>query len=84
VSEIVFVPELQRREYTMVMRDPKVGFQIPSVKFEKSKKPLVSRAGLQGLLRIFDSTELGKRTCACLPVEGSNRAIGSYQLALCS
>jgi hypothetical protein len=82
VSDLFFVPELQWREYTMVMRDPKAGFQIPSVKFEKSKKPLVSRAGLQGLLRIFDSTDLGKELAACLPIEGSNRAIGSYQLAL--
>lgn len=66
----------------MVMRDPKRGFQIPKVKFEKSKKPLVSRAGLQGLLRIFDSTDLGKEFAKCLPEEGSNRAFGSYQLGL--
>ncbi len=66
----------------MVMRDPKAGFQIPKAIYEKSKKPLVSRAGLQGLLRIFDSTELGRELAACLPEEGSNRAVGSYQLAL--
>lgn len=66
----------------MVMRDPKGGFQIPNIKFEKSKKPLVSRAGLQGLLQIFDSTDLGKEFAKCLPEEGSNRAIGSYRLAL--
>jgi hypothetical protein len=66
----------------MVMHDPKGGFKIQSVKFEKSKKALVSKAGLQSLLHIFDSTDLGKEFGACLPVDGSNRAYGSYQLGL--
>jgi DDE family transposase len=82
VKAIYFVPHHLRSNYTMVMRDPKRGFQIPKVKFEKSKKPLVSRAGLQGLLQIFDSTDLGKEFAKCLPEEGSNRSFGSYQLGL--
>jgi hypothetical protein len=69
-------------DYTMVMRDPKGGFKIASVKFEKTKRALVSKAGLQSLLQIFDSTELGKEFAKCLPEEGSNRAYGSYQLGL--
>lgn len=66
----------------MVMRDPKGGFQIPTVKYEVTKKPLVSRAGLHALLQILDSTDLGKELAKCLPEEGSNRAKGSYALGL--
>ena len=61
----------------MVMHDPKGGFHIPNVKLEKSKKALVSRAGLHGLLQIFDTTDLGKEFAKCLPEDGSNRAYGS-------
>ncbi len=66
----------------MVMRDPKGGFSIPNVKMEVSKKALVSRAGLHGLLQIFDSTDLGKELAKCLPEDGSNRSFGNYQLGL--
>lgn len=66
----------------MVMQDPKGGFRIANVKLEKSKKALVSRAGLHGLLQIFDTTDLGREFAKCLPVDGSNRAYGSYQLGL--
>jgi hypothetical protein len=66
----------------MVMRDPKGGFRIPNVKLEKSKKALVSRAGLHGLLQVFDTTDLGKEFARCLPEEGSNRSYGNYQLGL--
>ena len=66
----------------MVMQDPKGGFQIRSVKMEVSKKALVSRAGLHGLLEIFDTTDLGKEFARCLPEDGSNRSYGSYALGL--
>lgn len=66
----------------MVMQDPKGGFRIKSVKYESSKKALVSRAGLQALLSVLDMTELGKELAQCLPKDGSNRAYGSYQLGL--
>ena len=66
----------------MVMQDPKGGFSIRSIKMEVSKKALVSRAGLHGLLEIFDTTELGQEFSKCLPEDGSNRAYGSYQLGL--
>lgn len=66
----------------MVMDDPKNGFQIRNVKLEESKNALVSRAGLHGLLQIFDITDLGKEFALCLPEDGSNRAYGSYQLGL--
>lgn len=62
--------------------DPKNGFRIKDAKYEVSKKPLVSRAGLHGLLKIFDETELGKEFAKCLPEDGSNRSCGSYQLGL--
>ena len=63
-------------------QDPKGGFRIKDVKYEVSKKALVSRAGLHGLLKIFDTTDLGKEFAKCLPEDGSNRAYGSYQLGL--
>ena len=66
----------------MDMRDPKGGFRIANVKLEKSKKALASRAGIYGLLQIFDTTELGKEFAKCLPEDGSNRAYGGYQLGL--
>lgn len=62
--------------------DPKRGFSIPKVRYEESKKALVSKAGLQALLSILDSTDLGKELAACLPAEGSNRSYRSYELAL--
>lgn len=62
--------------------DNRRGFQIPNMKFKESKRPLVSRAGLQALLHIFDSTELGAEFAKCLPVAGSNRSYGSYQLGM--
>ncbi len=62
--------------------DKRNGFKIPEVKFEASKKSLVSKAGLQGLLHIFDSTDLGKELAKCLPEDGSNRSAGNYKLAL--
>jgi hypothetical protein len=66
----------------MGMKDPKGGFSIKAVKLERSKKRLVSRAGLHGLLQIFDTTELGKEFGKCMPEDGSNRAYGGYQLGL--
>jgi Transposase DDE domain group 1 len=66
----------------MVMHDPKGGFHIPKVKMEKTDKALVNRAGLHGLLQIFDATDLGKEFAKCLPQDGSNRAYGAYQLGL--
>ncbi len=66
----------------MVMRDPKGGFSIPNIKLEKSSKALVSRAGLHGMLQIFDTTDLGKEFAQCLPADGSNRAAGNYKLGL--
>jgi hypothetical protein len=66
----------------MVMRDPKAGFKIAKVKFQESKKALVSRAGLQSLLHIFDSTDLGEELGKCLPLDGSNRSVGNYKLGL--
>jgi len=66
----------------MIMQDPKGGFRIAEAKFKQSKRSLVSRAGLHTLLSIFDSTDLGKEFAKCLPVDGSNRAFGSYQLGL--
>lgn len=66
----------------MVMRDPKGGFRIPRVKFEECSWQLVSRAGLQSLLQIFDTTDLGKEFAKCLPEDGSNRAAGNYKLGL--
>ena len=66
----------------MVMRDPKGGFGIPNVTLGKSKKALVSRAGLHAILQMFDSTDLGKEFAKCLPEDGSNRAFGNYQLGL--
>lgn len=62
--------------------DPKRGFSIPKVKFEGTSKPLVSKAGLQALLSILDSTSLGEELGKCLPKEGSNRDFGSYQMAM--
>ncbi len=58
------------------------GFSIPYPRFEESKKALVSRAGLQALLHIFDSTDLGEEFRKCLPEEGSNRSCGNYELGL--
>lgn len=66
----------------MLMQDPRGGFRIPQVKYEASKKALVSKAGLQALLSIFDSTELGKELSKCLPPDSSNRSYGSYRLGL--
>ena len=66
----------------MAMRDAKGGFGIPNVTFGKSKKALVSRAGLHAILQMFDSTGLGKEFAKCLPEDGSNRAFGNYQLGL--
>jgi hypothetical protein len=64
-------------------RDPKGGFRIRPVKFEASKKDFASKAGLQVLLQIFDSTDLGREFAKCLPDDGgSNRSYGSYQLGL--
>src|SRR5690606_10996890 len=62
--------------------DLRKGFRIPKVKFEESKTALVSKAGLQGLLHIFDSTDLGKEFSKCLPDDGSNRSKGNYKLGL--
>jgi len=62
--------------------DPRKGFHIPRPKYEESKKALVGRAGLQALLHIFDSTDLGKDFAKCLPENGSNRSFGNYQLGL--
>lgn len=64
------------------MHDPKRGFSIPNVRFEAAKKPFANQAGLQVLLNIFDSTELGEELAKCLPEDGSNRSYGSYQLGL--
>ena len=58
--------------------DPRKGFHIPRPKYEESKKALVGRAGLQALLHIFDSTDLGKDFAKCLPENGSNRSFGNY------
>ncbi|MBX9768386.1 MAG: transposase [Bdellovibrionales bacterium] len=66
----------------MVMQDPRRGFEVRSVRYEECTKDLSSHSGLQAILRIFDSTDLGKELAACLPEEGSNRAYGSYQLGL--
>jgi hypothetical protein len=66
----------------MVMRDPKGGFHVANVKFEKSSKALVGQAGLQSLLKILDTSELGLELAACLPEEGSNRATGNYKLGV--
>lgn len=66
----------------MVMRDPKGGFSLPNVTLGKSKKALVSRAGLHAILKLFDSTALGREFAKCLPEDGSNRAFGNYQLGL--
>ena len=57
-------------------------FSIPAPRYEESKKALVSRAGLQALLHIFDSTGLGQELKKCMPLEGSNRSFGNYELAL--
>ncbi len=62
--------------------DPRSGFSIPKVKFKVSKKPFVDKAGLQALLGIFDSTDLGKEFSKCLPEDGSNRSFGHYKLGL--
>lgn len=66
----------------MVMNDPRRGFRIKGVKYESSKKALVSRAGLQALLSVLDGGPLGKELAECLPKAGSNRAYGSYQLGM--
>lgn len=66
----------------MVMQDPRGGFRIRPVKYEAAKKSMVGKAGLQALLSILDSTELGKELALCLPEDGSNRSYGSYQLGL--
>lgn len=63
-------------------RDPKGNFCIPKIKFQESRKSLVGRSGLQALLHIFDSTELGEEFAKCLPVDGSNRSYGNYRLGL--
>ena len=57
-------------------------FFIPKPKYEESKKALVGQAGLQALLHIFDSTDLGEEFKKILPEEGSNRSFGNYPLAL--
>ena len=62
--------------------DPRGGFRIPKIKIEEDKGGLVGQAGLQAILRIFDSTSLGKDLAACLPENGSNRSFGNYQLGL--
>ena len=41
--------------------DPRGGFRIPKIKIEEDKGGLVGQAGLQAILRIFDSTKLGTR-----------------------
>jgi hypothetical protein len=66
----------------MVMRDPKSGFAIKQVKMKPAGRGLVSQAGLQVLLAIVDSTDLGEELARCLPEEGSNRSHESYKLAL--
>lgn len=68
----------------MIMRgkNSRSSFSLPTVRYEESSAPLVSRAGLQALLHIFDSTELGEELKRCLPEEGSNRSFGNYELAL--
>jgi hypothetical protein len=74
-----------REVYPMSMHrdeDRRGGFRIPKVKLEESKKPLADKAGLQALLRIFDSTDLGEELAKCLPEDGSNRAVGNYRLGL--
>jgi len=62
--------------------DPRGGFRIPKVKLEEDKGGLVGQAGLQAILRIFDSTILGAELASCLPENGSNRSFGNYQLGL--
>lgn len=62
--------------------DPRNGFRIPKVKIEEDKGGLVGQAGLQAILKVFDSTSLGKELSECLPKNGSNRSFGNYQLAL--
>jgi hypothetical protein len=57
-------------------------FSIPMPRYEESKKALVGRGGLQALLHILDSTELGEELEQCLPDNGSNRSFGNRQLAL--
>jgi hypothetical protein len=66
----------------MVMHDPKGGFRVANVKLEASHKALVGQAGLTSLLKILDTTELGRELAACLPEDGSNRATGNYKLGL--
>lgn len=62
--------------------DPRGKFRIPNIKLEEDKGGLVGQAGLQAILRIFDTTSLGKELAACLPEDGSNRSFGNYQLGL--
>lgn len=62
--------------------DPRGNFSIPKPRYEESKKALVSRAGLQALLHIFDTTDLGREFAKCLPKNGSNRSFGNYELGL--
>lgn len=66
----------------MIMQDPKGGFSIPKVKYKKTKKALVSRAGIHGLLEILDRTQLGSEFARCFPEDGSNRSYGSYSLGV--
>ena len=55
---------------------------IPPPRYEESKKALIGRAGLHALLHIFDSNQLGEEFRKCLPVDGSNRSFGNYELGL--
>ena len=68
----------------MIMRgkNTRSSFSLPTVRYEETNSQLVSRAGLQALLHIFDSTDLGGELKKCLPENGSNRAFGNYELAL--
>ena len=67
---------------TMQQNHSQKRISIPKPRYEESKRALVGQAGLQALLHIFDSTDLGKEFSKCLPTEGSNRAFGNYELGL--
>lgn len=66
----------------MRMQQRRSSFFIPKPRYEVSKKPLVGRAGLQALLHILDSTDLGEEFRKCLPQDGSNRSFGNYELGI--
>ena len=57
-------------------------FKIPSPRYIESKKSLVGQAGLQALLYVLDSTDLGLEFRKCFPPNGSNRSFGNYELGI--